>query len=259
MGHIRLGRLPKTRPWSGVFNALGGTDIGTVELARETAIAAQEQFAALEDDRGLSYCFWVIVRVVTAARGDNFAGELKRLGVQNTAVNSGLGFVQQIAQAVEKELRKRGQQAVFVRMAELSLREVLSSNIVEQSRSLFGTSFEEIQAACRSLSTQKRFGQVAKEFFARFVSRSIQYITDKELSNYIGPSGSIGSPNHALEFQQALDRYCFESAKIAEEFASGWFSKHNWETNNNIPEDAAAAFTAYALQKIQMELREGQA
>ena len=116
------------------------------------------------------------MRVVTAARGDDFAGELAQLGIQNFPITSGLGFVQQVAHTVEKELRKRDETAVFSRMAELSLREVLSANIIEQSRSLFGTSLQEIQSACRAISTQVRFGEVAKEFFAQFTSRSIRYL-----------------------------------------------------------------------------------
>ena len=92
---------------------------------------------------------------------------------------------------VEKELRKRGQPTVFVRIAALSLREVLSANIIEQSRSLFGTSFADIQAACRTLSTRLHFGEVTKAFFAHFTSRSLQFLTDKEVSNYVGPDKSF--------------------------------------------------------------------
>lgn len=256
MGHIRLGRLPKSKSWSRVFAVLEGDSINPSDLAHATSIAAQQQFTALQGNRSINYCFWVLVRIVTAARTGDFSSELERLGIQTTGVTSGVGFVHQMGEAVQKGLRRRGDPTIFVRMAELSLREVLSANIVEQSNSLFGTGLKEIQAACRNISTQKRFGQVAQQFFAHFMSRSIRYITDKEISNYVGPDRALSSPDRVLKLQESLDRYCAESAKIVEEFAGGWFSKHNWETNNNIPEDATAIFTAYALQKINMELLE---
>jgi hypothetical protein len=259
MGHLRLGRLPKTRRWAGVFALLEGENVSPEALARATATAAQEQFAALEGDQAINYCFWVLVRIATAARGDDFIGELRRLGVQNPQITSGLGFVHQITQVVEKELSRRGHPTVFVRIAALSLREVLSANIIEQSRSLFGTSLLDIQAACRTLSTRLHFGEVAREFFAHFTGRSLQYLVDKELSNYVGAEKPFTSSEQVLEFHQALHHYCFETAKIVEDFASGWFSKNNWETNNNISEETTAAFTAYAFEKIQMELREAQA
>ena len=259
MGHIRVGRLPKTKPWAGLFDLLQGGDVNAGPMAQATAEAAQQELAALESDRRINYCFWFLVRLVTAARGDDFVGELDRLGLKNVSFTSGLGFVQQVARTVEKELRKRGQPTVFSRMAEMSLRQVLSKNLVQQSHTLFGTGQEEIQAACRAISTQQNFGRVARDFFATFMSRTIRYVTDKEMSNHVGTSEPMASSEQVLNFEEALNRHCHETAKIVEEFAAGWFSKHNWESNNDISEKEAAGFTAYALEKLQMDLREGQA
>ena len=89
MGHIRLGRLPKSKSWSKVFEVLKGDNINPGDLARATSIAAQQQFTALQKDQSINYCFWVLVRVVTAARTGDFSGELERLGVQTTGVTSG--------------------------------------------------------------------------------------------------------------------------------------------------------------------------
>ena len=256
MGHIRLGRLPKTRHWSGVFNVLESDDITVGALARETAKAAEQQFASLENNSAVNYCFWVLLRIATASRSNDFTEELKNsLGIKSDKISSGLGFVQQVSVTVSKEIRERSEPSAFVRFAELSLREVLSANIIEQSQSLFGTSLEDIQSACKAFSTKKNFGQVAKQFYATLMSRSIQYLTDKEISNYINSNGSITSPSQAVQFEKALNLYCLQSAKIIEDFAAGWFSKHNWENNNDITEDSAKGFTSYALQKIQMELR----
>ncbi len=259
MGHVRVGRLPKTKPWAGLFDQLRGAEVNAGQIAQATAEAAQQEFAVLEGDRRINHCFWFLVRLVTAARNDDFTGELARLGLTNPSFTSGLAFVQQVARTVEREQRKRGQPTVFSRMAEMSLRQVLSANLVQQSQTLFGTGQEEIQAACRAISTRQQFGRVARDFFATFMSRTIRYLTDKELSNYVGPTGAMASPTQVLEFEQALNRHCHETAKIVEEFAGGWFSKHNWESNNDISEKETAGFTAYALQKIQMDLREGEA
>lgn len=255
MGHIRLGRLPKTRQWSGVFKALGGDSINIADLSRALSIAAQKQFAELEGNRAISFCFWVLVRVATASRGNNFIEELSEIGLKETNITSGLSFVQHIGRLVEKEVTKQGQPSIFVRMAELSLREILSYHIGEKSRTLFGTDINDIQKACKAISTQAQFGKVAMEFFARFMSHSIRYLTDKELSNFVGPDKALSSPSQALDFHQYLDQYCSESAKIVQEYAAGWFSKQNWESNNNISQADTISFTAYALQKIIMDLQ----
>lgn len=255
MGHIRLGRLPKTRPWNAVIGALGKEMLDPIELAQVTAVAAQHELLSLQEDPSINYCFWFLARLVSSSRSEDFAGELSKLGISVPNSISGLSFVQQASRALDKGLRQRGQRSVFVQIAELSLREILSSNIIEQSKTLFGTTLSDIQIACRSMSTTKRFGEISKDFFARFTSRLMFFVIDKELSNYVGSNRFISSPYHVAPFQQALDQHCRESAKIVEEFAAGWFSKHNWESNNNISESEAAAFTSYALKKIQMELQ----
>lgn len=257
MGHIRIGRLPKTKQWADVFSALEGESLIAADLASATATAAQQQFSVLARDEAINYCFWMLVRIASAARGENFADELKRIGIKSGRIESGLSFVQEVSRAIEDGLRDRGQTSVFVNMAALSLREVLSANLIEQSKTLFGSDFRDVQSACRQISTRKNFGQVAKEFYANFIGRSIRYITDKEISNYVGPDKSVSSPQQVTEFHHALNRYCLESARIVEEFAAGWFSKHNWESKNDISEKEAGSFTSYALEKIQMEIRGG--
>jgi hypothetical protein len=115
------------------------------------------------------------------------------------------------------------------------------------------------QAAAWRHRGRANFGRVAREFFATFMSRTIRYVTDKEISNHVGTTEPMASSEQVLRFEEALNRHCHETAKIVEEFAAGWFSKHNWESNNDISEKAAAGFTAYALEKLQMDLREGEA
>src|SRR5713226_931301 len=118
MGHIRLGRLPKTRSWSHVFQALEGDSLTPKQLAGSIAVAAQKQFSTFERDEAVNYCFWVLVRIATAARGTNFAGELQQLRISGRRITSGLAFVQQVGQAIERELLRRGHRTLFAHMAE---------------------------------------------------------------------------------------------------------------------------------------------
>jgi hypothetical protein len=256
MGHISLGRIPKTRKWSSLFQALEAPLVDPKAVAAGIASATEGVLRERKGDRALSFCFWLLVRVTTASRSSDFVHELNRLGVKVDAATSGLSLVQQVSRAVEQEFCSRGYGGVFARMAELALRDTLSANIVDQSRTLFGTKLDDVQAACYVLSTRKQFGEVGKEFFAAFVTRVVEYVADKEISNHVGRSETFGSPAEVLRFQENLGQYCLQSAKIVEDFAGGWFSKHNWEANNEISERAVTGFTAYALDKLQMELRE---
>lgn len=261
MGHIRLGRIPKTKQWSRVFAVLTADTLHADQLAQAIAEAARDQFAALKGDRGIGYCFWILGQIATASRSEDFFSHLRALGVRKTNFDSGLDFVRGVAEAVSDGLSQgdsanEARHHVFVRMAELSLREVLAHNIVEQSQTLFGTHPDDIRAACRRFSTAKEFGRISKAFFAQFMSRAVRFVVDKELSNYVGPQSPLSTPEAAAGFHRDLDRYCAESARIVQDYAGSWLSKRNWETQQQISTNDAVAFCAYAFEKIQMELSE---
>lgn len=257
MGHIRLGRIPKTKLWAGLFDTLATHGIDTIKLSKTIAEAAAKKYSSLESNQAINYCFWILVRIASASRSKNFTGALRELGINIDEINSGIKFVQEISKTVQENISKRSQRTVYDEMAELSLREVLSANIIEESRTLFGTNPEDIKSACIKMSKRNRFGIIAKEFFSQFMCRSIQFITDKEVSNYIGPEKPIKNNNQLVYFREDLYRYCYETSKIIEDFADGWFSKHSWESNNKISEKETSSFTSYALKKLQMELQKG--
>ncbi len=258
MGHIRLGRLPKTKNWIGLFRALERENVQVHAIAKEASIAAQERLATLENDPAVNYCFWVLVEVANAARTDMFQSQLeKSLGIFLDEQSTGAKFVSEIATATSRAVRDRALASPFTHFAEMSMREVLSRYILESSPSLFGSSLRDVQFACKRISTKKNFGEAAKAFYASLMAKSILYVTDKEASNYIGVGKAIAGSAEAVQFQNDLKRYCFESSKIIEDFAAGWFSKQNWKSKRKITEQSTQRFTSYALQKLQMELKEG--
>lgn len=250
MGHIRLGELPRTKTWARVAAELAAPDSSPASCASTVLAAARSHVERVKGDAGLNYCFWLLVRIATASRQADFGVEMRQLGIPPDGITSGVEFVRRVGRLVEKTLPKRGGNAIFGRLAQLSLTDALSSRIAEQSRSLFGTTIVEVQDACRRLSTRDRFGEVSREFFAGFLSRVITFVVDKESSNAVGPSRTFASSHDMAAFQRALRTYCKETALIVEDFSGGWFSLHNWETNNAITEDDARRFTAYALKKL---------
>jgi ketopantoate hydroxymethyltransferase len=132
---------------------------------------------------------------------------------------------------------------------------VLSTHIVAQSQSLFGTTLSDIQKACRDFSSAPSFGAVSRDFFAHLFSRVVKFVADKEVSNYVGEGHGLQSSGDVLRLHDGIGVFCHESARIVEEYAGGWFSKHNWDTRSDIPESDAQGFTSYAFEKLLMELQ----
>lgn len=258
MGHLRLGRLPKTRNWREVIELLDTSPHDTGAIAAAVANAADRRFRQVASDQAVAYCWWLLVRVVWAARG-SFVTELRRLGIDTTADTSALALIAQITERVRQEQSRLPPSGHFAEIASLALRRALSETVGQEGPSLFGSTTDDLQRAFRVYSTRDRFGQVAHRFFADFMSRTMRAFVDRELSNHVGTGKKMSSIDESREFMEALDTYTRQSARIVREFASGWYSKHNWESRGEIGPDEAQRFMAYALRKLRTELKRGAA
>jgi hypothetical protein len=255
MGHVRLGRLPKTRAWVQVVDLLETNVDNIPEVSRATLKAARAQLERLGADPVISYCFWLLTRVTWFARGEDFATRLVEIGINPETASSAFTFISQLADHARRKAAEHPESGVFAEIASLSVSQALAQTVAEYSRTLFGASLEDIRRACRVYSGRNQFGVLAKHFFAHFLSRSLQYFLNKELSNHIGPKHALNDIQSAKEFNDALIAYSRQSAKIVEDFAGGWYSKHSWESRGEITEQDARKFVAIALRKLRMELQ----
>lgn len=257
MGHLRLGRLPKTRRWREVVELLYSSPDDTGAVARATALAAERRLRALASDPSLTYCFWLLTRIAWASRSPSFAEELTDLRVALAPEESVLTFISKMTDRVRSELSEYPESGPFSELASLALRRTLTETIGQQGPSLFDSSLEDLRQAFRAYSTRDRFGSLARRFFGDFLARTLRYFVDRELPNHVGVSASLSGVAEAVEFKEALDLYARQSARILEEFAAGWYSKHNWQSASRISLDEARGFTAVALRKLRMELLQG--
>ncbi len=254
MGHLRLGRLPRTMHWQGVVGLLDDSPDDIPAVARATVTAAEARMRELSRDPSLTYCFWILTRVMVASRESDFRSALQGLSIKPASSDSALAFVTELSEQVRNELTAYPQSGPFGELASLALRRALSETAGVHGRSLFGSSLEDVHHAFRSHSSPDRFGDVARRFFGDFLARTLQFFVDKELSNHVGSGGQLRGIEASREFSAALDVYTRQSARIVEEFASGWYGKHNWESQGAISREEAQGFVAVALRKLRMEL-----
>jgi hypothetical protein len=254
MGHLRLGRLPKTRRWVAVMQLLEAAPSDTVGVARAVVRAGDHRLSDLAHDPSLAYCFWLLTRVTWASRSADFAASLRGLGVKIDGDASALMLITQLNENVRVELAQHTDSGPFGELASLAFRRTLQDTVGLQGAGLFGSTAEDVAAVFRMYSTRTQFGLLAKRFFGDFFARTLRYFVDKELSNYVGAQHHIENINQAQEFQRALDLYARQSARIMEDFASGWYSKHNWQAKGEVSAKEAEGFVAIALRKLRMEL-----
>jgi len=254
MGHVRLGRLPKTLRWQGVVGLLEESPDDVSAVARAVAAAAEGRLRELARDPSVGYCFWLLTRLSSASREPNFAAATAGLGLAPSNTDSAIAFVAQVSDRVRAELQQFPESGPFSELASLAMRRALSETVGQHGQSLFLSSIDDVQQAFRSHSTAMRFGDLSKRFFGDFFARTLRYFVDKELSNTVGMGNALTSIEASQEFSESLDLYARQSARIMEKFASGWYGKHNWESGGAISREEAQGFVAVALRKLRMEL-----
>lgn len=251
---IRLGTLPKTRPWKDVIGILESDPNDIATLTKATIHATKQELESLKNEPSISYSFWLLTRITWFARQQNFVSSMEQIGVDLVGSSSALSFISAVSDHNRKQFVSYQGSTVFREIANLALKQALSNTVAVTTPSLFGSTIDDIQAACKKYSSKKQFGILSRHFFSSFFTRSLHYFIDKELSNHIGPGKRLATIEDGRAFSDALTVYAWQTSKIIEDFAAGWYSKQNWKTEGEITLQDAHKFVTFALRKFQMEL-----
>ncbi len=240
------GRRPPRRP---------GLDAPAV--AGATVAAAADRLDDLGDDPSLTYCFWLLTRLASAARGPSFEEDLAALGLVVRSNDPIAGFVSQVSDRVRDEVGRHPESGPFGELASLALRRALLETVGTEGRSLFGSSLEDLEQAFRRHATPVQFGRLARGFFGDLLARTLRFYVEKDLANHVGASPGLATTADSRAFAEDLDRYGRAAAGGMERFAADWFDLHHWEASGRIGRDEAQGFVAHALDKLRDELTRG--
>ena len=135
MGHLRMGRLPKTRRWTQVVDLLDAGSLDTGELAAAVFEAADYRLRQLANDQGLGYSFWLLTRIALAARGNTFVEDLSRLGITTDPGLSSLQFIAQVTDRAREQISVSPSEGDFAELGSLALRTALTETVGQQGLS----------------------------------------------------------------------------------------------------------------------------
>jgi hypothetical protein len=248
MGHIRLGRLPRTRKWQEVVGLLG-TGAATSEVAAATLDASKAGLENAARDPALVRSFWLLTQLPLCARKANFVKELERVGVSVAAEPTLTELVGGLSDAVDTHIHRTGGRTDLGEMAQMGATESLTTVLSQRTTSLFGSTAEDVRHELSQLATPRNFSLLARDFFARLTERYLTYFLSRELSN------QLGSVDANRQFREALSLHCRQASKIVEGFAADWFSAANFK--GGITPRKAAWFIGRAVKKLRAELQMG--
>jgi len=255
VGHIRLGRLPKRWGWRQVFGVLEQESTDPELVAQVTAHAASRDLEQLRHTPdAVAGPLWLLANIATASRQSDFGASLEELGIPSRSLESSVGLIAALSNA--EAIDYPPNQAVFASFAKLSLRDALSEHLAGRTGSLFGGTRDDIVRACAELSKPTVFGAVTRRYFAAFSFRLVRYVVDRESSNGLFEPNSSRDSADLISLERRLAAYCFDSARIVEDYAASWFSKWRHLEGGAISRDSASRFSSYAMRKLEMELEQ---
>jgi hypothetical protein len=256
MGHVRLGRLPKTRRWQEVVSFLATEEVLPAGVAAATLRAAESHLGALKGDPALKAAVEVLVRLASAGRAKEFTAALEQAGIKVPEGVKGPALYALLRQASRGALLAAAQSSPATHIAADALDGALSRLLRSSSGDLFETGIQDLHAACRDLSKKSVFSDVTHDFFSDYLTRWLSFFLDKASPGLVGSSSRFPSTDRLRSFQGAMSLHAKQSARVVAEFSGSWFSKHNFESGGQINRRDIAGFVAHALTKLVMELHQ---
>lgn len=258
MGHVRVGRLPRTLRWREVIALLDEPESNVASVADAVLVASTRRLRELADDPAVGYPLWLLARLAAASRGPAFLDELPGGAAALRGDSPSLAVIAALTDHVREHLS--GEAVDRDHLTEIAIqafRESLTATVARESRSLFEADAADLQRAFRTYSTNAGFAELCRRFLANFTLRTVRSFVERDLSNHIGSQRAIPTTEDAEDFGRALDHHIWQASKIVQQFAGDWFSKHNYESGGQISPEEVQAFAAVALRKLRGELQRG--
>ncbi len=259
MGHVRLGKLPRTKKWREVVGLIAvGADVSQVADATLKAAEDAFEYVNINEDEGFNQAAWIMVQLGIAAKADDPIQHLKDQGIDLAGQTSMVGIQAAISDAMDSHMDKHGGQSDLGEIAQRALIEAVSDRVKPQLEGrLFGVTSNDVKGILAEFRKQKEFSQLSKQFFSGLSNHCMDYFLSQTLSSQIGEGQRFASMNEKAQFDQALTTHCREAAKIVEEYSGGWFSKHMYEENGDISRESVRGFASYGMKKMTAELKAG--
>ncbi len=255
MGHERIGIVPKTQRWGRIvekLTSLYDSEVPVSEIAEDTLHNVRNRYAALTDDPSVRHAFNFLVIFSHACGTSDPRRVLDSAGIQVSDNPTPLSLVRALIDNLPSALinTEYGQLTIGAASDAVSLwyRDHSSK---QGSLLLHPPPFFE---NCRALGQGRGFCELSRLFFGKLTERYLHYFLDR------AGSSAIRSLEERQRFQRDLQQYAdavsehaFETAKITQSFAAGWFNKNARES---LPDaNAITGFLLHAFGKIKEELR----
>ena len=254
MGHERLGLLPKTKPWIRIVNELTSSNLEKDKVsivASQTIENVRNRLSKIDEDSGVIASFKFLVTLAVSTQFENPLSFLSDSAV-DIGTNASPYF---IAKALNKYVERNISSLEYGEIARTAAVDAISAWHDKNSRQLrmFDTDKNSVET-WRGIGRGDGFCEISRMFFAKTTERYLNYFLERALSASVKTLEERDSLSRRFtEHVDVASNHAFETAKITQSFAAGWFNKY---ADQKIPSDIEIrSFLRIAFGKLREELR----
>jgi hypothetical protein len=254
VGHERLGVLPKSKAWRLIVAEMAGFALGSSEIysiAKNTLQQVQKQFSNLENDPSIKSAFEFLLQVSYAFQKNDPIGYLTENKILSSEELSALKLARAINNYKKEEVVSKEYQT-FARQAAIDAINNWYYSNLDKGQTLFSEGIDS-EAILRKAADGSGFCEISRIYFSKFTERYLKYFLEREASSVITNLNDRKKFNDELEKHiSQISKHAFETSKITQSFAAGWFNKNVKESYPE--ENKIKGFLSYALGKMKGEL-----
>ncbi|MHC4154618.1 MAG: hypothetical protein ACYST6_06815 [Planctomycetota bacterium] len=218
------------------------------ELTHRTLENVRNRFSNIYRDTGVQAAFGYLVSLATASLPGATGFSSPETGLE------GNPSPVRIAKNLSDWVRVHAASQEYAELASRAAADAIAD--WTRSCSAQGLLFDVGHSASRiwaEAASAEGFCQVSRSFFARFTERYLRYFLEREASAQLSSLEARQRFATSLhEHIQGISRQAFQTSKITQSFAAGWFNKHARESR---PSDwEMRGFLARAFGKLQEEM-----
>ena len=254
MGHERLGSLPKTKPWKTVvaqIASFSSSESSVAEITQQTLRNVRSRFDNIESDSGVFSSFEFLVLLAFASKERNPSKYLSSKGIQTSEKLTPLQLAKEISKWVTKS-KGSNEYAAFAQAAAVdSVSEWYRKQNTSQTN-LFDSELSSADVWKKS-GNGSGFCELSRLYFSKFTERYLKYFLEREASSQINTLANRNRFDSEIrEHVAEISEHAFETAKITQSFAAGWF---NNQVKKGFPsKKSIQSFLSISFGKMRSEL-----
>lgn len=250
MGHERVGRLPKSKRWLLVVADIPSASLNpeaAARVANATLENVRSRFSRIEDDSGVRSAFLYLLAIAARARSPDTPLDIPVPDLRENPAPA------RLAAAMAAWVDQAGGSSEHAEIAKQAAADVIAhwSTAPSDQHEIFGR--EALHPRWLRAAEGAGFSDVARRFFASFTERYLNYFLDREASaNVDTVADRQAFARNLHRHVDDVSRYAFDTSKITQSFAAGWYNKH--ARRGLPPAQQVRAFLRLAFQKVREEL-----